>query len=211
MSTRIGGVLLLLAGIALPIIIIDYVMVMSSFDGGADATNLQRAEFAKGVYAHLARGWAFEILAICFVATASFIFLDRPSRAGWSMAAVGALVTIPMYAVMLGGYGEIFAQPELDPDLYVVLRGITVIVFEVGQGLMMDGLGLVLFLEMANPARLLPKWLLLIGGLFNGFSGLVFLAMHLGASVSLAIGAPFALIGLAITGLLGARLAARPS
>ena len=211
LSTRIGGVFLLLACIALPIIIVDYVMVMSGFDGGADPSNAQRAEFAQGAYSALAKGWKVEILAVSLIAAASLIFLNRPSRAGWSVAAVGALITIPMYGIMLGGYGEIFNQPEPNADLYVVLRSMTIPFFYVGQGLMMGGLGLALFQEAMSTGRVLPSWLLMIGGSACAIGGLTFLLLDFGLLDGFMIGAPFALVGFILTALLGARIAGNPA
>lgn len=209
MSARLGGGFLCLACIAMPIIIVDYLMIMSGAEGGAEITNVERARYAKSVFAAAARGWTFEVLAISLIAAASFILMTRPSRAGWALAAVGALVTMPMYPIMLGGYGEVFAQPDLNVDLFMVLRAISLIVFYVGQGLMMAGFGLVLFLELRSSDRLMPNWLYGLGVGANAIAGGIFLLLHFGLLNNFAIGGPFGLVGFAIMAVFGARLALR--
>jgi len=209
-STRIAGLLLMLACIALPIIIVDYIRIMSGFDAGGDPSITDRAEFAKGAYAAASRGWIFEILAVAFVATAGLILMNRESRAGWALAAVGATITIPMYGIMIGGYGEVFERSELNAELFVVLRSMTLPFFYVGQGLMTLGLGLALGLEALASNRLLPSWLLLLGCVANTLGGGVFILLHFSLLDSFAIAGPFALLGFALTALLGARLMARP-
>lgn len=210
-STRIGGVLLMLAATALPIIIIDYVMIMSGLVTEGEATIMDRAAFAKDAYPELAQGWRVEILAIAAVACASFIFLNRPSRAGWALTAIGALITIPMYGIMLGGYGEIFRLPNLDAELFMVLRGMTLPFFCVGQGLMMVGFGLTFLLEAQTEECVLPRWVLWLGCIANSIGGGVFLLLHVGLLNDFTFSAPFALFGFLLTALLGVRLAVKAS
>ncbi|NRA29560.1 MAG: hypothetical protein HRU11_04795 [Parvularculaceae bacterium] len=210
-STRIGGVLLMLAAISLPIIIVDYVMIMSGLATDGEPSIMDRATFAKDAYPELAQGWRVEILAIAAVACSSFIFLNRPSRAGWALAAIGALITIPMYPIMLGGYGEVFKLADLDAELFIVLRGITVPFFYVGQGLMMMGFGLAFLLESQAAERVLPRWALWVGSIANTVAGGVFLLLHFGLLDDFMFSAPFAMVGFLLTALLGVRLAAKAS
>ncbi|MEO0451429.1 MAG: hypothetical protein AAFZ74_14045 [Pseudomonadota bacterium] len=195
MTSRFGAGLLFFACVALPIIIIDYIRIMSGFDGGPDAPMALRAEYAQGILPAASRGWLFESLAIAFVATAGLIFMDRKSRAGWALAVVGALVTMPMYPVMLGGYSAVLTSPELDAQMFAVLRGIATVVFYIGQALMMLGFALVLGLEISEPRRILPAWLLGLGAIANAIAGLVFLLLHFGLLSSFMIGGPFGIAG----------------
>jgi len=198
MTHRIGAALLFLACVALPIIIIDYIRIMSGIEGGADASMTVRAEYAQSMYSSLARGWRVESLAISFVATAGLILMHGKTRAGWALAVVGALVTMPMYPIMLGGYGEIFTNSELDVDLFVVLRGIASVVFYIGQALMMLGFAFVLAWEIKDPQRHLPKWLLGLGAFSNFIAGMVFLLLHFGLLNSFMIGGPFGIVGFTV-------------
>ncbi|MEL6827902.1 MAG: hypothetical protein AAFN91_16765 [Pseudomonadota bacterium] len=210
MTSRIGSGFLFLACVALPIIIIDYIRIRSGFEGGADASMLFRAEYARDSFSETARGWLFESIAISLVAVAGLILMERKSRAGWAMAVVGALVTMPMYPVMLGGYGEIFANPDLDVQMFAVLRGVATVVFYIGQALMMLGFALVLALELQHPESLLPKWLLGLGAIANLIAGVVFLLLHFGLLSSFMIGGPFGIIGFIIMALFGLQLFRNP-
>ena len=195
MTNRIGAGLLFFACVALPIIIIDYIRIMSGVDGGPNAPMTLRAEYAQRILPAASRGWLFESLAIAFIATAGLIFMERKSRAGWALAVVGALVTMPMYPVMLGGYSAVLTSPELDAQMFAVLRGIATVVFYIGQALMMLGFALVLGLEISEPSRILPAWLLGLGAIANAIAGLVFLLLHFGLLSSFMIGGPFGIAG----------------
>lgn len=206
MTNRIGAGLLFFACVALPIIIIDYIRIMSGFDGGPDAPMTLRAEYAQGILPAASRGWLFESLAIAFIATAGLIFMERKSRAGWALAAVGALVTMPMYPVMLGGYSAVLTSPDLDAQMFAILRRIASVVFHIGQCLMMLGFALVLILEISAPDRVLPTWLLGVGALANAIAGLVFLLLHFGLLSSFMIGGPFGIIGFIAMAMFGFQL-----
>ena len=211
MTNRIGAGLLLFACVALPIIIIDYIRIMSGFEGGPDADMALRAEYAKGILPAAARGWLFESLAIAFIATAGLIFMERKSRAGWALAAVGAMVTMLMYPVMLGGYTAALNGLEIDVQMFAVLRGIASVVFYIGQGLMMFGFAMVLFLEISVPDRILPTWLFVLGVIANAIAGLVFLLLHFGLLSSFMIGGPFGIIGFIVMALFAVQLFRKPS
>ncbi|MEL6862106.1 MAG: hypothetical protein AAGL11_09725 [Pseudomonadota bacterium] len=206
MTSRIGAGLLFFACVALPIIIVDYILIMSGFEGGADADMLARAEYAQEIYPLAARGWLFESIAVSFVAAAGLIFLDRKSRAGWALATVGALVTMPMYPIMLGGYGEVLASPDLDVQLFAVLRQIATVIFYIGQGFMMMGFALVLVLELRDSGRLLPIWLLGLGAGANFVAAMVFLLLHFGLLSSFMVGGPFGIVGFIVMALFAAQL-----
>ncbi|MEO1660641.1 MAG: hypothetical protein AAFR51_06615 [Pseudomonadota bacterium] len=211
MTNRIGAGLLFFACVALPIIIIDYIRIMSGFEGGPDAPMALRAEYASGILPAACRGWLFESLAIAFIATAGLIFMERKSRAGWALAVVGALVTMPMYPVMLGGYSPVLNSPEIDVQMFAVLRGIASVVFYIGQGLMMLGFALVLLLEVSVTDRILPTWLLGLGAIANAIAGLVFLLLHFGLMSSFMIGGPFGIIGFIVIAIFGVQLFRQPS
>ncbi|MEM7005412.1 MAG: hypothetical protein AAF498_05980 [Pseudomonadota bacterium] len=211
MTNRIGAGLLLFACVALPIIIIDYIRIISGFEGGPNADMTLRAEYAKGILSAAARGWLIESLAIAFIATSGLIFMVRKSRAGWALAAVGALVTMPMYPVMLGGYTAALNSPEIDVQIFAVLRGIASVVFYVGQGLMMLGFAMVLFLEISVPDRFLPAWLFVLGMVANAIAGFVFLLLHFGLLSSFMIGGPFGIIGFIVMAIFAIQLFRKPS
>ena len=207
MSDRIGGFFLLLACIAVPIIIVDYIITMSGFDGGVDATNAERAAYAKQVYSRVAIGWTFEILAVAFIATASIIFMKRSSRAGWALAAIGAVTTLPMYPFMLGGYGEVLSTADPDVELFAIIRAMSNVSFLVGQGLMMLGFALVLWIERHSADRLFPRWAHLVGIAANTAAGVVLFLIYFDQMSSFVVGGMFALIGFAVMALFGASAA----
>ena len=211
MTSRIGAGLLFLACVALPVIIADYIRIMSGFESGADAAMMVRAEYARDVYPSAARGWVFESLAISCVATAGLILMERKSRAGWALTVVGALVTMPMYPVMLGGYGQVFASPDLDVQLFAVLRSVATVVFYIGQALMMIGFALILVLEISTPNRLLPTWILGLGAAANFIAGMVFLLLHFSLLSSFMVGGPFGIIGFITMAMFAVQLFRSPS
>lgn len=211
MTSRFGAGLLVFACAALPIIIIDYIRIMSGFDGGPDAPITLRAAYAQTILPAASRGWLVESLAIAFIATAGLILMDRKSRAGWALAAVGALVTMPMYPIMLGGYSAVLTSPDLDAQMFGILRSIASVVFYTGQALMMLGFALVLFLELSVPDRVLPTWLLGVGILANAIAGLVFLLLHFGLLSSFMIGGPFGIVGFVVMAIFGVQLFRKPS
>lgn len=206
-STRIGGAFLFLAGIAMPIIIVDYVLTMSAMSGTDGAPTLaERATFAAGVYDHLAVGWHAEVIAMALLGAGSIALADRESRSGWALAAMGVVVAMPMYAVMVGGYGAVLSETEVDLRLFAALDAIAAFCFFIGQGLLHLGLATAFAIEARKDLPLLPAWFFILGAGANLVTGAVFTMVHLGILDGFMIAGPFGLTSYALLAILGVRL-----
>jgi len=98
---------------------------------------------------------------------------------------MGCVATLPMYAVMVGGYGAVFSQPELDVALFEALNGIAMFSFLSGQALVHLGLGLAFVIESRASEVLLPRWFFIVGAGVNTVTGTVFALNHTGVLDSL--------------------------
>jgi hypothetical protein len=208
-SSRIGGLFLLVAGTSLPVIIIDYINTMSGLVGANGAPTIpERVSFAATVFEHLQIGWHAEVVAMALLGAGALSLLGRGSRSGWALCAMGCVVAMPMYAVMVGGYGGVFSQSNVNVELFQVLNGMANFSFLIGQGLVHLGLGIAFLLEDREDLTLLPRWVLLLGAATNLLTGVVFILNHIGMLESFLLAGPFGLLGHLLVAAFGFRLLA---
>ncbi|MEL6826747.1 MAG: hypothetical protein AAFN91_10915 [Pseudomonadota bacterium] len=206
MATRIAGAFLLFGCIILLVTTVDFVSTVATFTGGDDAPIADRLAWSKSVYDRMAAGWMIEVIAIGLIAAAGLSFLSRASRTGWALAAVGALVTAPQYAMLRGGRGGVFESDEINAELFITVSRMASEAFYIGQGLMMFGFACVFVLEILNPARVLPRWALGFGGVFGTLSGTFFVMMHTNLIDSWMLAGLTGLVTLAATSVLALAL-----
>jgi hypothetical protein len=215
LSTRVGGLLLAVGAFAFIPIIFEYVFVIGTPTGtGADGsvTSADSAAHALSHWQPLSRGWRFEILAIASVAAAAMTLMGRHGngRPGWALVVVGVLITCPMYALMLGGYGAVLHGSDTDLELYGALRASAIQFFHSGIALMRLGLALVFLAEIATRCSKLWRAIFILGFATNLLHGVFFMALFWGASIPLPIISPFGILGFIFTGILGLRLFKKP-
>ena len=108
---------------------------------------------------------------------------------------------------MLGGYGEVLSTADPDVELFAIIRAMSNVSFLVGQGLMMLGFALVLWIERHSAARLFPRWAHSVGIAANTAAGVVLFLIYFDQMSSFVVGGMFALIGFAVMALFGASAA----
>ncbi len=207
LSTRVGGLFLLLAGVALPIIVIDYMTTMSGLvsDGYSPSAD-ERVTFARSVFGHLAVGWHAEVFAMALLGAGALALSNRVSRAGWSLSVMGCVVAIPMYAVMVGGYGGLFEQTTSSIELFEILNGIAGFSFIAGQGLVHLGLGVAFLIEARVKPSVAPAWMLLLAAATNLLGACIFILNHVGVLNSFVYAGPFGLVGHILVAIFGFKL-----
>lgn len=202
LSSRIAGAFLAVAGTMMIAIVADYIATMSGLS--AEGATLDHvAAYASQHYDHLAFGWRFEIIAMALIGAAALTLMSRSSRIGWSLTAMGVAVVSPMYPVMIGGYGAVFASPPVDVPLYGAFRRIATEIFYIGNLLLSSGLALAFALEAAERVRLMPIWFLAIAALANASVGVTFALMHFNILVDFRIAAPAIFVAFATLAVFG--------
>jgi hypothetical protein len=212
---RIGGLLLAAGAFAFIPIIFEYVFVVGAPTGtgaGGSITSADSAAHALSHWQTLSRGWRFEVLAIASVAAAAMTLMGRHGngRPGWALVVVGVLITCPMYALMLGGYGAVLHTSDIDLGLYGALRASAIQFFHSGIGVMRLGLAMVFLAEVTTRCSKLWRAIFVLGFATNLIHGVFFMALFWGASIPLPIISPFGILGFVFTGILGLRLFKNP-
>ncbi len=125
-----------------------------SMDAGADKTAHLMANWS------LAAGmWRLEFIGVCGMAVAGGYFALVEKSLGWLVVFAGQLITIIMFAIMLGGYpiaGEVYGEV---PALMEALNNIALQLFTYGNLLLLAGLSGIFF-----SSELLPRWLAVASG-----------------------------------------------
>lgn len=206
-SSRVGGFFLLVAGISMPIIIIDYIVTMSGLAGADGPPTLsERADFVASVFDHLQIGWHAEVVAMALLGAGALSLINRASCSGWALCAMGCIVTMPMYALMVGGYGAVLSQADPNLELFEALLGTTGFSFHIGQGLTHLGLGIAFFIESLAKAPIMPRWFFLLAAAANTFTGVVFSLIHTGTLDNFMVAGPFGLLSYLVIVIFGLRL-----
>ena len=187
LSIRWAGILLMLGCLIMPVAVLIYIFVYASPTGTGEAgaiTNadlaihfLIKREFASNV-------WRTEVFSVVFTAVASFVLINSETREskfisakiGWLFVALGSIVLIGMYAVMLGSYriaAENFAN---EPALFPAMNNIAVVIFNFGNFLTFIGFGIVFLSEQTSEfiPKLLAKITAILSFIFAAFSFLFF-------------------------------------
>ncbi|MEO1658533.1 MAG: hypothetical protein AAFR65_12495 [Pseudomonadota bacterium] len=203
---RLAGLFLMLGAFALPFIIIDYISIMAQLEPGAGMA--ERAALARDNFDGLALGWRFEIIAMGLLAAGAIAMVPHGvGVAGWALAAVGILITAPMYPIMLGGYKEVlFADPMRVED-FAMLRAIANVLFYVGGLLYHTGFGIALIGEALFQKSTIWKLILGIGAVANLIGAAGFGLAYGGMEAAFMVAGPLAILAFVIIGLKGAKLA----
>ena len=215
LSIRVGGLLLAVGAFAFIPIIVEYVFVVGAPTGTGAEGSVTTADSAAHAMSHwrsLSRGWRFEILAIALVAAAALTLMGRSGngRPGWALVVVGVLITCPMYALMLGGYGAVLHGSDTDIQLYGALRASAIQFFHSGIAVMRLGLALVFLAEVTTRCSKMWRSIFMLGFATNLLHGVFFIALFWGASIPLRMISPFGILGFVFAGILGLRLVKKP-
>lgn len=209
-SERSAGAMLALAGVMLIVIIVDYISTMSGLRGVAGApTPAEVAAYASTHYDRLALGWHFEILAMAMLGAAALTLMDRVSRVGWALVAIGVAVVAPMYAIMIGGYGAVFSSEPINVQLYSTLRAVATEIFYTGNLFINTGLAIAFCLELRTENKVLPGWFFFLAIGANVIVALTFLLTHFGILSNFTIAGPVILVAFALLSVFGGRLATK--
>jgi len=197
-NINIAGWLWSVSTIIVVIAIMLYVFAYrGSMDAGADKTAHLMAIWP------LASGmWRLEFIGVCGMAIAGGYFALVEKSLGWLTVFIGQLITIIMYAIMLGGYpiaGEVY---EETPAIMEALNNIAIQLFTYGNLLLLAGLAGIFF-----SSKILPKWLSLASGalailMMCNFAGIFFGWITFGDILILEMMAPFFFLFTAFYGLL---------
>lgn len=199
---RLCGVFLMVGGASLLFIIIEYI-ILSSGAPGFDQLQ-DRAAYYLERYPSLARGWHFEIVAMCFVGAGALMRLDGAAKGGWALAAMGIAGVLPMYPLMIGGYPPALEAAQGSVLAYEILNEIAWEVFVAGNMVLNLGLALAFWLERNAPSQRAPNGVLWLGFLANFAAGVGMAAMHAGLPVQISQAGSFALIGFLALAVFGA-------
>ena len=204
-ATRIGGILLMLACGMMPFIIVEYLYLMRGLV--PDASTADRLAHSRAAHYALSRGWHFEAVGMAMFAAAAFCLAQGSARAGWMVAGVGAIAVLPMYALMIGGFGAAKDLPDAQAGpLFMTIRAVATEIFFFGNLIMSAGMTLALAL-LVRSGGTAPGWVLWPALLGWAGSALGFLALYAGLPVPMAVTGIFALLGFVATAALGASVA----
>ncbi|AKM10496.1 hypothetical protein [Croceicoccus naphthovorans] len=204
-SVRIGGILLMVGCGMMPFIIVEYILIMKAV--ATDASVAERLVHSRASHHALSRGWHFEALGMAMLAAAAFCLAEGPGKAGWIVAGVGAIAVIPMYALMIGGFGAANGLPDDQAGpLFMATRAVATEIFVFGN--LVTGAGVTLaFVLMQRGGTSIAPWIVWPALLGWGGSTLGFLALYAGVSLPLAAAGAFALLGFVATAVFGASVA----
>ncbi|MEM9233812.1 MAG: hypothetical protein AAGA69_06180 [Pseudomonadota bacterium] len=189
------------------VIIIDYITIMSGLTGVNGPPTIEEvAVFASDNFSSLSLGWHFEVIAMALLGAASLTLMTRESRIGWALTAIGVVVVAPMYAIMIGGYGAVFAASEMDTNLYAAFRSVATEVFYAGNLLLNAGLALAFILEFYGSQRIMPAWFLVLAALANAVVAIVFALTHFGLLADFRVAGPVIIVAFLLTAIFGGRL-----
>ena len=210
-ANRIGGIFLLVGAAAMPFIILDYRAVMAGLArAGAAPGAVDLVAHYQVAYGHLSRGWQIEVLALALIGAGALTRISHVARAGWALAAIGVALVLPMYPIMIGGYGSVLQSSPPQVAEFLMLRSIATDIFHAGMLVLSSGLALALWLERADAKRLLLRVVLLAGALLYLLAAAGFGLLHFGADIPLSRIGPFALLGFVSLAVFGASVAFDP-
>lgn len=200
---RIGGLFLLVGAAAMPFIILDYFAIVAGLArAGAEPSAAELVAYYKTAYGDLSRGWHIEVLAMALIGAGALTRIAQAARPGWALTAIGVALVLPMYPIMIGGYGSVLEGSQ--PDEFLMLRAIATDIFYAGSLVLCSGLALALWLERAEARPRVLKFILIAGALLNLLAAAGFALLHFGADFPLSYVGPVALLGFVSLAVFGA-------
>ncbi len=210
-EVRLGGALFAAGMLSLVVIVPLYLVVFGVPEGTGGNGTITARDYAMHLlekWDFASRKWQVELCAVALIAISGFQLSHRNAASGrwissrltWVCVGVGALCTIPMYLVMLGGYFPAANGFQTDPTVYPALRGIATVTF--GFGFSVVHLGLAGSFLIEHEGKVIPSWVALLGLLFNLTASALLFLVFVGVG-SVQVAGPFGLVGYLFGLLLG--------
>ena len=148
---KVAKVLWVLGSILINGLIFSYIKIISKIPEGTHAV---RYQYINENWSQFEIMWKTEMLVMSFLTISAIFFAIKFKSVAWSMVALGQLVLITLYPVMIGGYHDTSVA------VYTMAYQMSVLIFVFGNMLFLTGM---IFVYLTD--SLLHKWLRIVASI----------------------------------------------